>query len=40
MMADAAACVREPERKPVSSAAHGLAVIEYLHSVKPWKRPV
>jgi predicted dehydrogenase len=37
MMADAAACIREPDREPVSSAAQGLAVIEYLHSVKPWK---
>jgi predicted dehydrogenase len=36
MMADAAACLREPEREPVSSAVRGLKVIEYLHSVKPW----
>jgi predicted dehydrogenase len=36
MMADAAACIRETEREPVSSAARGLEVIEYLHSVKPW----
>jgi predicted dehydrogenase len=34
MMADAAACLREPQREPVSSAARGLEVIEYLHSVK------
>jgi hypothetical protein len=31
MMADAAACLKDPRREPVSSAAHGLAVIEYLH---------
>jgi hypothetical protein len=37
MMADAAACVSDPEREPVSSAAQGLAVIEYLHSVKRWR---
>jgi predicted dehydrogenase len=37
MMADAAACIREPGRKPVSSAADGLRVIEYLHSVKAWR---
>jgi predicted dehydrogenase len=36
MMADAAACLKEPKREPVSSAAQGLKVIEYLHSVKPW----
>ena len=37
MIADAVACVREPGRQPVSSAADGLAVIEYLHSVKAWR---
>jgi predicted dehydrogenase len=37
MMADAAACVRDPSRQPKSSAACGLAVIEYLHAVKPWR---
>jgi len=37
MVADAVFCVREPGRQPVSSAADGLAVIEYLHSVKPWR---
>ena len=44
MIADAVSCLRfcashdarEPGRRPVSSAADGLAVIEYLHSVKPW----
>jgi predicted dehydrogenase len=36
MMADAAACVRDKNRKPLSSALEGLRVIEYLHSVKPW----
>jgi predicted dehydrogenase len=40
MMADAAACLSDPWREPVSSAAQGLEVIEYLHSVKPWRRPV
>jgi predicted dehydrogenase len=37
MIADAVSCVREPGRQPVSSAADGLAVIEYLHSVRPWR---
>jgi predicted dehydrogenase len=37
MMADAAACVTEPNRRPVSSATDGLRVIEYLHSVKAWR---
>jgi len=37
MMADAVSCVLEPGRQPVSSAANGLAVIEYLHSVKAWR---
>ena len=36
MIADAVSCVREPGRRPVSSAEHGLKVIEYLHSVKAW----
>ena len=36
MVADAVSCVREPGRQPVSSAADGLKVIEYLHSVKTW----
>jgi predicted dehydrogenase len=38
MVADALACVRDPARKPRSSALDGLRVIEYLHSVKPWGR--
>ncbi|MCL2231689.1 MAG: Gfo/Idh/MocA family oxidoreductase [Treponema sp.] len=37
MLADAVRCVREPGRKPVSSAANGLEVIEYLHSVRAWR---
>ena len=37
MLADAVSCVRKPGQKPVSSAADGLAVIEYLNSVKPWR---
>jgi len=36
MVADAVSCVRKHGRQPVSSAVDGLAVIEYLHSVKPW----
>jgi predicted dehydrogenase len=36
MVEDAAACVRDRKRIPVSCAADGLRVIEYLHSVKPW----
>jgi predicted dehydrogenase len=38
MVKDAAACVREPDRQPRSSAADGLRVIEYLNSVKRWRR--
>jgi len=37
MVVDAVSCVREQGRQPLSSAADGLAVIEYLHSVKPWR---
>ena len=37
MVSDAVACVTEPGRQPMSSAADGLAVIEYLHSVKAWR---
>ncbi|MDR0562163.1 MAG: Gfo/Idh/MocA family oxidoreductase [Spirochaetaceae bacterium] len=36
MLRDAVACVRDPARKPRSSAADGLRVIEYLNSVRPW----
>jgi hypothetical protein len=36
MVRDAAACVRDPSRKPRSGAPDGLRVIEYLHSVKRW----
>ncbi|MDR1618229.1 MAG: Gfo/Idh/MocA family oxidoreductase [Treponema sp.] len=36
MIADAAACVRDPLRQPKSSAADGLRVIEYLRSVRAW----
>jgi predicted dehydrogenase len=38
MMADAAACARDPSRQPESSAADGLRVIEYLNAVMPWRR--
>ena len=37
MLADAVACTRHPERVPLSSGRTGLAVIEYLHSVKAWR---
>jgi len=37
MVKDAAACVKEFGRQPRSSAADGLKVIEYLHSVKAWR---
>jgi predicted dehydrogenase len=37
MVKDAVACVKEPGRPPCSSAADGLRVIEYLHSVKSWR---
>ena len=37
MITDAVACVTEPGHQPVSSAADGLSVIEYLHSVKAWR---
>ncbi|MCL2601273.1 MAG: Gfo/Idh/MocA family oxidoreductase [Treponema sp.] len=37
MVADAVRCAREPGRSPQSSAACGLAVIEYLHSVRAWR---
>jgi len=36
MLKDGVLCVRDPRRRPRSSAADGLAVIEYLHSVSPW----
>lgn len=34
MLADAAACVRDSERQPLSGAEKGLAVIEYLNRVR------
>jgi hypothetical protein len=37
MMADAAACVRDPARRPRSGAPEGLRVIEYLRSIRPWR---
>jgi predicted dehydrogenase len=37
MIADAVACVRDPQRTPVSGAKDGLMVIEYLNSVKKWR---
>ncbi|MDR2110414.1 MAG: Gfo/Idh/MocA family oxidoreductase [Spirochaetaceae bacterium] len=36
MQADAAACARDPSRRPRSHAVDGLRVIEYLHSVRRW----
>ena len=37
MVEDAVLCVKDPSRRPVSSAAEGLQVIEYLNSVKAWR---
>ncbi|MDR2922007.1 MAG: Gfo/Idh/MocA family oxidoreductase [Treponema sp.] len=37
MVKDAAACVREPGRPPLSSAVDGLRVIEYLNAIKAWR---
>jgi len=37
MVNDALACCRDPSRQPRSSASDGLAVIEYLNSIKPWR---
>jgi len=37
MVKDAVACARDAGRLPASSAADGLRVIEYLHSVKAWR---
>ena len=38
MLKDAVSCVRDSSRKPRSGAPDGLRVIEYLNSVKPWRR--
>jgi hypothetical protein len=38
MLKDAVSCVRGKNRKPSSGAMDGLRVIEYLNSVKPWRR--
>jgi len=37
MLKDAVACVKDPNRAPVSKAIDGLRVIEYLNSVKKWQ---
>ena len=37
MIKDAVLCVNDPQKRPVSSAADGLKVIEYLNSVKAWR---
>ena len=37
MLKDAVDCVKDPQRSPVSGAADGLKVIEYLNSVKKWR---
>jgi predicted dehydrogenase len=37
MVKDALACAADPQRQPGSSAADGLRVIKYLHSVKTWR---
>jgi len=36
MVKDAVACVKDPTKQPISQAADGLKVIEYLNSVKSW----
>jgi len=38
MIKDAVACVKDPARQPVSGAKDGLRVIEYLNSVKKWRK--
>ena len=38
MLSDALACIRDPMRRPLSAADSALKVIEYLNTVKPWKR--
>ena len=38
MLKDAVSCVKDPNRKPVSGAIDGLRVIEYLNTVKPWRK--
>ena len=37
MLKDAVSCVKNPQKPPVSGAANGLQVIEYLNSVRKWK---
>jgi len=37
MVADAVSCARTPGRPPLSAAADGLRVIEYLNSVRAWR---
>ncbi|MCL2265406.1 MAG: Gfo/Idh/MocA family oxidoreductase [Treponema sp.] len=37
MLKDAAACVQNPQKVPVSGAVNGLQVIEYLNSVRKWR---
>ncbi|MDR1948087.1 MAG: Gfo/Idh/MocA family oxidoreductase [Spirochaetaceae bacterium] len=38
MVRDAVNCFRDPRQQPLSSAADGLRVIEYLNSVQRWDR--
>jgi len=38
MLKDAVACVKDPQRTPASGAIDGLRVIEYLNSVKKWRK--
>jgi len=38
MLKDAVSCVHDSSRKPRSGALDGLRVIEYLNSIKPWRR--
>jgi len=37
MLKDAVACVKNPTKQPISQAADGLKVIEYLNSVRKWR---
>ncbi|MDR2942358.1 MAG: Gfo/Idh/MocA family oxidoreductase [Treponema sp.] len=37
MLMDAVSCAKDPQNAPVSTAADGLCVIEYLNSVKRWR---
>jgi predicted dehydrogenase len=38
MLKDAVACVKDPQRKPISGVIDGLRVIEYLNNVMKWRK--